>query len=72
MKPAAAATTLAFVLIGAFALGARAGGSAWIFDGEEYQPGDAAVSTTSVAWAHNSALGTPEDGPYLILSLIHI
>jgi len=44
---------------------AVAGGSVWHFDGE-YQPGDVAVSTTSVAWGHNSSLGTPADGPYLI------
>ncbi|HEY4606112.1 MAG TPA: hypothetical protein VIH55_00570, partial [Acidimicrobiia bacterium] len=42
-----------------------AGGSVWHFEGE-YQPGDVAVSTTSVAWGHNSDLGTPADGPYLI------
>ena len=45
---------------------ASAGGSVWLFEESEYQPGDVAESTTSVAWGHDSSLGTPEDGPYLI------
>lgn len=44
---------------------ALAGGSWWPFDGY-HQPGDVVESTTSVAWSHNSDLGIPADGPYLI------
>jgi hypothetical protein len=44
---------------------AVAGGAVWHFDGE-HQPGDIAVSVTSVAWDHDSGLGTPAEGPYLI------
>ena len=44
---------------------AVAGGAVWHFDGE-HQPGDIAVSVTSVAWDHDSELGTPAEGPYLI------
>ena len=43
-----------------------AGGAVWHFDDVEYQPGDIAEATTAVAWSHNSSLGTPEDGPYVI------
>ena len=44
---------------------AVAGGAVWHFDGE-HQPGDIAVSVTSVAWDHDSGLGTPAEGPYLL------
>ena len=44
---------------------ALAGGSVWHFNGE-HQPGDIAVSVTSVAWDHDSRLGTPAEGPYLV------
>lgn len=42
-----------------------AGGAVWHFEGY-HQPGDFVESTTAVAWDHNSELGTPEDGPFLI------
>jgi hypothetical protein len=41
-----------------------AGGSNWDFDRDRYQPGDQAFAWASVAWEHNSDLGTPDDGPY--------
>lgn len=44
---------------------AVAGGAVWHFNGE-HQPGDIAVSVTSVAWDHDSRLGTPAEGPYLV------
>lgn len=44
---------------------AFAGGAVWHFEGY-HQPGDIVESTTAVAWDHNSQLGTPEDGPFLI------
>ena len=43
---------------------ASAGGSTWKLDREHYQPGDTAFGWAAVAWAHNSALGTPDEGPY--------
>ncbi len=44
---------------------AVAGGAVWHFEGY-HQPGDVVESTTAVAWDHDSQLGTPEDGPFLI------
>lgn len=53
------------VTIFAASIPAFAGGAVWHFEGY-HQPGDVVESTTAVAWGHNSQLGTPEDGPYLI------
>jgi hypothetical protein len=41
-----------------------AGGSNWVFERDHYQPGDTVFVWAQIAWAHNPALGTPEDGPY--------
>lgn len=59
----ATAVLCAFALAIPAALG---GGAAWYFGDREYQPGDVAESTTSVSWGHNSSLGRPENGPFLI------
>ena len=63
MRRLVALSTLAAFL--ALATSARAGGAVWEFEGY-HRPGEVVVSTTAVAWGHRSALGTPEDGPYLI------
>lgn len=57
---------LALWLIVTAAFNVSAGGSVWHFDDAEYQPGDIAEATTAVAWSHNSSLGTPDDGPFVI------
>jgi hypothetical protein len=41
-----------------------AGSSNWVFERDHYQPGDTVFVWAQIAWAHNPALGTPEDGPY--------
>ncbi len=43
---------------------ASAGGSTWTFDRPHYQPGDTAFGWAPIAWEHDPALGTPEQGPY--------
>lgn len=42
-----------------------AGGAVWEFEGYQ-RPGDHIESTTAVQWEHNSMLGKPEDGPFLV------
>lgn len=44
---------------------ALGGGAVWHFDGY-HEPGDVVVSGTAVSWSHNTDLGTPDDGPYLV------
>lgn len=66
MKRVGAVGTMASIILIAMAAPADAGGSVWHFEGHEYQPGDIADATTSVAWSHNNDLGTPGDGPYFI------
>jgi hypothetical protein len=56
------ATVLLVMPIGSVA---RAGGAVWEFEGY-HRPGDHVESTTAVQWDHNSMLGTPEDGPFLV------
>lgn len=58
------AVTLLFPL----AMPARAGGATWEFE-DYHRPGDTVVSTTGVAWEHDSGLGTPTDGPFLVYLL---
>lgn len=57
--------TVTAILLGVLASAAFGGGAVWHFEGY-HRPGDVVESTTSVAWDHNSDLGTPDDGPYLI------
>lgn len=66
MKQLIALGTIASIIVIAMATTADAGGSVWQFEGHEYQPGDIAEATTSVAWSHDNDLGTPEDGPYFL------
>lgn len=59
----AAGISLALLTVAtATALG---GGAVWHFDGY-HEPGDVVVSRTAVSWSHNTDLGTPDDGPYLV------
>jgi hypothetical protein len=66
MKRIGIASGLALWLMVMSAPSGSAGGAVWHFDDVEYQPGDIAEATTAVAWSHNSSLGTPEDGPFVI------
>lgn len=66
MKRLGMVSGFAFGLMITAASSGSAGGSVWHFDDQEYQPGDIAEATTTVAWSHNSSLGTPEDGPFVI------
>lgn len=65
MRTTALAILAAAVLMG-LAAPAAAGGSVWGTDRPWYRPGQAAELVGIVAWAHNPALGRPEDGPYVV------
>ena len=45
---------------------ASAGGAVWRFEDRYHERGEVVATSTAVAWSHNEALGTPEDGPYLV------
>jgi hypothetical protein len=66
MKRIGIVSGLALWLMVMSAPSGSAGGAVWHFDDAEYQPGDIAEATTAVAWGHNSSLGTPDDGPFVI------
>jgi len=66
MKRLGIVSGLAFWLMVEAASSGSAGGSVWHFDDAEYQPGEIAEATTTVAWSHNGSLGTPEDGPFVL------
>jgi hypothetical protein len=66
MKRIGIVSGLALWLMVMSAPSGSAGGAVWHFDDAEYQPGDIAEATTSVAWSHDGSLGTPDDGPFVI------
>jgi len=66
MKRIGIVSGLALWLMVMSAPSGSAGGAVWHFDDAEYQPGDIAEATTSVAWNHDGSLGTPDDGPFVI------